>query len=183
MLANVHFILLVDSLTKLSCQLAVNGCAGPVVRPRNVSVLAQGNHGLDSKGHSRLAFADCLVLGVVGDVGRAVEQLADSVAAVGSDDTAVSLLGVLLDNVSKLSDESTGLHSLNRLFQALSCRLDDTDGVGVRLSSVANVVCLVQIGMVAFVVEGNIDVENIAVEENTLIRNTVADDFVDGCTA
>lgn len=183
MLANVQPILAVDSLTKLSRQLSVNGCAGPVVRPRNVSVLAQRNHGLDSKGHSRLAFADCLVLGVVWDIGRAVEQLADSVAAVGSDDTAVLLLGVLLDDVSKLPDQGTGLHSLDGLFQALSCRLDDTDGVRVRLGPVTNVVCLVQIGVVAFVVEGNVDVENIAVEENTLIGDTVADDFVDGCTA
>lgn len=183
MLANVQLVLLVASLTKLSRQLAINSCAGPVVRPRNVSVLAQGNHGFNSKGHSRLAFADCLVLGVVWDIGRAVEQLADSVAAVGSDDTAVLLLGVLLDDVSKLPDQGTGLHSLDGLLQALSCRLDDTDGVRVRLGPVTNVICLVQIGMVAFVVEGNVDVENIAVEENTLIGDTVADDFVDGCTA
>jgi hypothetical protein len=37
--------------------------------------------------------------------------------------------------------------------------------------------------MVSLVVQRNIDVENIAIEEDTLVRNTVADDLVNGCTA
>jgi len=150
-------------LTKLSCQLAIDSGAGPVVRPSNISVLAQSNHGLNSKGHSGLALSNSLVLGIVRDVGRAMEKLADSVATVSSDHATVVLLGVLLDNVTKLSDQSAGLNGLDGLIQALSCRLNHTNSVGVGLGLVSNVICLVQIGVVSFVVQGNVDVENITV--------------------
>lgn len=150
-------------LTKLSCQLAIDSGAGPVVRPSNISVLAQSNHGLNSKGHSGLALSNSLVLGIVRDVGRAMEKLADSVATVSSDHATVVLLGVLLDNVTKLSDQSAGLNGLDRLIQALSCRLNHTNSVGVGLGLVSDVICLVQIGVVSFMVQGNIDVENITV--------------------
>jgi hypothetical protein len=92
-----------------------------------------------------------------------MEKLADSVATVSSDHATVVLLGVLLDNVTKLSDQSAGLNGLDGLIQALSCRLNHTNSVGVGLGLVSNVICLVQIGVVSFVVQGNIDVENITV--------------------
>jgi hypothetical protein len=170
-------------LTKLSCQLSIDSGAGPVVRPSNISVLAQSNHGLNGEGHSGLALSNSLVLGVVRDVGRTMEKLADSVATVSSDNAAVVLLGMLLNNVTKFSDQSAGLNGLDRLIQALSCRLNHTNSIGVGLGLVSNVISLVQIGVVSFMVQGNIDVENIAIKQNALVRNTVADDFVNGRAA
>lgn len=150
-------------LTKLSCQLAIDGGAGPVIRPGDISILAQSNHGLNSEGHPGLALSNSLVLGVVRDVGRAVEKLADSMATVSSDNAAVVLLGVLLNNVTEFSDQSAGLNGLDRLIQALSCRLNHTNSVGIGLGLVSNVIRLVQIGVVPFVVQGNVDVENVTV--------------------
>jgi len=170
-------------LTKLSCQLSIDSSAGPVVRPSNISVLAQSNHGLNGEGHPGLALSNSLVLGVVRDVGRTMEKLADSVATVSSDNAAVVLLGMLLNNVTKFSDQSAGLNGLDRLIQALSCRLNHTNSIGVGLGFVSNVISLVQIGVVSFMVQGNIDVENITVKQNALVRNTVADDFVNGRAA
>lgn len=170
-------------LTKLSCQLAVNGRARPVVGPGNVSVLAQRNHGLNGECHAGLAFTDSLVFGVVGDVGRAVEELSDAMTTVSSDDAAVLLLGVLLDDVSKLSNQNSRLHGLDRLLQALSGRLNNTDSIGVGLGFVADVVGLVQIRVVSLMVERHIDIQDVAVDKDTLIWDTVADDFVDRCAA
>lgn len=44
-----------------------------------------------------------------------MEKLADSMTTVSSNDTAVVLLGVLLDNVTKFSDQGARLHSLDGL--------------------------------------------------------------------
>jgi hypothetical protein len=100
-------------LTELGRHLAINSGAGPVVGPSDISVLAQRNHGLNSKGQARLALANSLVLGVVRNVRRAVEKLANSMTTVGSDNTAVVLLGVLLDNVTEFADQGTGLDGLD----------------------------------------------------------------------
>ena len=112
-----------------------------------------------------------------------MEELADSVATVSSNDTAVVLLGVLLDNVTKFSDQGARLHSLDGLVQTLSRGFNHANSIGIGLGLVTNVVGLVQVGVVSLVIQGNIDVENIAVQQNTLIRDTVADDFVNRCTA
>lgn len=112
-----------------------------------------------------------------------MEELSDAMTTVSSDDAAVLLLGVLLDDVSKLSNQNSRLHGLDRLLQALSGRLNNTDGIGVGLGFVADVVGLVQIRMVSLVVERHIDIQDVAVDKDTLIWDTVANDFVDRCAA
>lgn len=159
--------------------LAINGGAGPVVRPCDVPVLAQRDHRLDGECHARFAFTDGLVLGIMRHVGRAVEELVDAVATVRADDTAVLLLGVLLNDIAKLPYQDARLDRLDGLFEALARGLDDSHVVRVRLCLVTNVVRLVEIGMVAFVVERDVNVENVAIDKYALIGNAVADDFVD----
>lgn len=170
-------------LTKLRRAHTIDRSAGPVVGPCNIAVLAESNHGLNGKGHTSLAFANRLVLGIMRNVGRAMEELVDTVTAVCSDDTALLLRSVLLDNVAKLADQNAGLNSLDRLFQALTRGLNNANIVSVRLGLLADIVRLVQIGMVAFVIQCNINVENITVNENALVGDTVANDFVNGGTA
>lgn len=108
-----------------------------------------------------------------------MEELVDTVTAVCADDTAVLLLGDLFDNVAKLANQDTGFDRLDGLIQTLSCRFDDTNIVGVSLATVTDVVCLVKVGVVALVVERDINVEDVPVQEDTFIRNAMADDFVD----
>lgn len=111
-------------------------------------------------------------------VWRAVEQLADAVATVCADDAAVLCLGVLFNNVSKLANLHTRLDGFDGLIQTLARSLNDAHVVWVGLGAVANVVRLVQVGVVALVVQGHINVEDIAVEEDALVGDTVADDLV-----
>lgn len=102
---------------------------------------------------------------------------------VRSDNAAVPCLGMLLNDVTEFSDQSSWLYGLDSFVQALSCRLNDSHSIGVRLGLVTNIVRLIQIGMVTSVVKRNVDVENIAVEKDTLIGNTVTDDLIDRGTA
>ena len=149
----------------------------PVVGPGLVLVCAESNHGLDGEAHAGLCLADCLVLGVMGHVGRAVEALVDAVAAVGLDDAAVVALGDLLDRVAVVAEERAGLDKLDRLGEAVARGLDDAHGVRV-LVGFADVVGLVQVAVEAAVVEGDVDVEDVAVLKGALVGDAVADYFV-----
>jgi hypothetical protein len=142
----------------------------PVIRPSLILVRAQRDHRLDSKAHTRLRLADGFVLGVMRDVGCAVEELVNAVAAVSFHDAAVVALGELLDRV----------HQFDGFFQAVACGFDDAHAVGV-LGGAADVVGFVQVAVEAAVVEGYVDVEDVAVLQGALVGDAVADDFVDGC--
>ena len=100
-------------MLKLSRQRSILGGTGPVVRPSTVTVCANVNHRLNCEAHSRLRSADGLVLGVVRNIGRAVEELVDSVPTIRLYDRAVAGLGVLLDRVSRVAEEHTGLNQVD----------------------------------------------------------------------
>ena len=61
------------------------------------------DHWLDGECVSRLHDADGLVLGVVGDVGRAVEEAVDAVTAVRPNHGEALGLRVLLDHVANVA--------------------------------------------------------------------------------
>lgn len=153
--------------------------ARPVIRPRLVAVGARADHGLDSEAHARLRGADGLVLGVVRDVGRAVEEGVDAVAAVGGDDGALVGLGVLFDRVADVAEGEAGLDGLDGEAQALARRFHEVDVRGVE-GRRADVVGFVEVAVVAVVVEGDVEVEDVAVEEDAGVGDAVADDFVGG---
>ena len=165
-------------LTELSCPRSVGRDTRPLVRPCHVPVGSQGDHGLDGKAHAWLRLTHCLVLRIMRHVGRAVEQLVDAVSAVCLDDGAFLRLCVLLDYVSVLAEQRARLHHLDGLVQTLSRCLHYADGIRICQSLVADVVCLVEIAVEAAVVEGHIDVQDVAVFENALVGYAVADDLV-----
>jgi len=112
------------------------------------------------------------------DVGRAVEYRVDAVADIGSNDAAVLGLGVGLNGIAKVAEQCARLHQLDGLIEALASRLYNTDSIGVRLGPVTNIVRLVEIPVVALVVERDVEVDDVAVEEYALIRNAVTDDLI-----
>lgn len=125
--------------------------------------------------------SDRLVLRVVRNIGCAMEELVDAVAAVRPNNTALLALRVLLDNVAVLAEECAWFDHLDSLCQTLSRCLCHTYGVRVRQCLVANVVCLVQVAVEAAVVEGHVDVQDVAILEYSLVGNAVADDLVYRC--
>lgn len=140
----------------------------------------QVDHRLDRKAHSLLRLPNRLVVLVMRNVRCAMEQAVDAVADVRLDDVAFLRLGVLVDRSSEVAEEDAGLDHRNGVVQAGACCLNNTDGVGVVTSLLADVVCLVEVTVVAAVVEGDVDVEDVAVDQDALIGNAVADNFVKG---
>lgn len=143
-------------LTKLGRLFPVYRSARPIVGPSDVPVLSQRNHRLNGKGHARLALSHSLVLGVMRDVRRAVEDGVDAVADVGPDHTAVLALGVLLDMIAKVAEQRAWLDVFDGLFQTLACGLNHAHSVRIRTRLVAHVVGLVKIAVVALVVQCHI---------------------------
>ena len=82
---------------------SIRGDGGPVIRPGLVLGFAQVEHGFDGEDVTGLHASDGFVLGVMGYVGGGVEELADAVAAVGSDDGEFVLLGLGFDVLSEIT--------------------------------------------------------------------------------
>ena len=112
--------------------------AGPVVWPGLVSPDSHVNHWLYSEAVAGLHHADSLVLGIVRDVGSAVEQPADSkesnyllrllspivllvnaVTTVRSDHRVAGTGCVFLDDITDVPVLGAGLHCLYSFLQAL----------------------------------------------------------------
>lgn len=165
-------------LTKLCSQLSVDCGTGPVIRPGHIAVLAQGDHGLNGKGHARLALAHCLVFGVMGNIGGTMEDAVDAMAHICPNHTAVAALGMLLDDVSKLAEQGSRLHLLDSQLQTLAGRLHNTDRVGIRLGPVADIVRLVEITVVAIMIQRHVQIDDVAVEEDALVRDAVANNLI-----
>lgn len=137
------------------------------------------NHGLNGEAHARLRSTHSLVLRIVGNIWCAVEQLVDAVTTVTLDHTAVPALCVLLNHISGVPEQHTGLNQLNRLVQAFPRGFHDLNGIWVCLGLVSNIVRLVDISVESFVVQRNVDVDDIAIFQWPLVGDPVADGFVD----
>lgn len=112
----------------------------------------------------------------MGNIGRAVEELVDTVTAVCSHHRAVPLLGELLDDVARLPEKHPGLDNVHCGLKAVTGGFNDPDS---RRSGRSDVVGFVEIAVEATVVEGHVNVDDVAILERTSIGNAVADDFVD----
>lgn len=165
---------------KLSRQRSVLGGTGPIVRPGAVTVCTNVNHGLNCEAHSRLCGADGLVLGVVRNIRCAVEELVDSVATIRLYNGAVAGLGVLLNRVSRVAEKHTRLDQVDGLVQTFTCGFHHAHSIGVRERLVSNIVGLVDITVESLVVQSDINVDNIAILQGSLVGDTVADGLVDG---
>lgn len=168
-------------MLKLRSPLPVSRHTRPVIRPRLIPVSTQRDHGLDGEAHARLRLAHRLVLCVMRNVRRAMEELIDPVTAVSLDDATVICFGHLLDRVAIRAEECTGLDKFDCFVEAVPCGFYDAHIVGILRRCRADVVCFVQIAVKAVVVQGDIDVQNVAVFQGSMIGNAMANDFVDAC--
>jgi hypothetical protein len=107
-----------------------------------------------------------------------MEELVNTVPTVGPNNAAVLALCVLLDDISIFTEQCAWLDDLDGLLQALSRRFRYAHGVRVCQGLVANVECLVQIRVETTVIDRNVNVQDIAVFEYSLVRDAVADDLV-----
>mmetsp|Transcript_8080 Transcript_8080/g.16390 ORF Transcript_8080/g.16390 Transcript_8080/m.16390 type:complete len:312 (-) Transcript_8080:261-1196(-) len=118
-----------------------------------------------------------LVAGVVRNVGRAVEPLADTVAAIRLVHSKACAVDVLGDCAAQIPVEGAWLAHVYGLEEGIMRRLDEC------LLLIRNVVAddegLVEVGVIAVEHRRDIDVDDVAVFELAHVWYSVADDFVD----
>lgn len=107
-----------------------------------------------------------------------MEQLIDTVTAVGADNRAVPLFGELLDDVAGIAEEHAGLDEFDGGVEAVAGSFDNADGGG---GGRTDVVSFVEIAVEAAVVDGDVNVDNVAILEGSAVRDSVANDFVHAC--
>ena len=88
---------------------------------------------------------------------------------------------MLFNHVARVADEHARLYELDGVLKTFSGSFNDTDGVCGSVGCTANVICLVEVAVKAAMIESHVKVEDVTGLEKSLIRNTVADNFVDGC--
>jgi hypothetical protein len=174
-------VYLVEVLTKLRSKRTILRNACPVVWPGLVPVCTDTDHRLNRKAHAGLRRPDGFVLCIMRNIRCTMEKLVDTVSTVRPDDTTVLALRMLLNDIAVLAEQSARLNHFDSLSQAFSGRFRHTYCVRVCQRLVTNVVCLVKVAVEAAVVEGYVDVEDVAVLEHSLVGNAVADDFVYRC--
>lgn len=110
-----------------------------------------------------------------------MEELVDAMSAIGLHNLAVSLLGQLLNRVAVVAEQGAGFDKLDGFLQTVSRGLHDTDVVWILCSGIADVVGLIQVSVEAAVVECNINVEDIAIFQRSVVRDTMTNDLVWTC--
>lgn len=101
-------------------------------------------------------------------------------SAVCFDNAAVSALGVFLNYAAGVAEGHAWFDELDCFVEAFAGGFDDADGGRVGAGLFAYVVCFVEVAVEAVVVEGDVEVDDVAFEEDALVGDAVADNFVDG---
>ena len=169
---------LTSKLTKLSGPLPIASHTCPVIWPRLISVRTQRNHRLDRETHALLGGSYSLVFGIMWDARRTVEQAVDAVTTISLDDTTVSFLDMLLDHVPIIPKKGSWLDEPDGCVQAFSGGLNHPNGIGVVPCFLADVVGLVEITVIASMIQCDIYVYDVTIHKHPLIRNSMADDLI-----
>ena len=101
-------------------------------------------------------------------------------SAVCFDNAAVSALGVFFNHASRVAEGHAWFDELDGFVEAFAGGFDDADGGRVGAGLFAHIVCFVEVAVEAVVVERDVEVDDVAFEEDALVGDAVADDFVDG---
>ena len=101
-------------------------------------------------------------------------------SAVRFDDAAALALGVFFNHAAGVAEGHAWFDELDGFVEAFAGGFDDADGGRIRAGKGAHVVCFVEVAVEAVVVEGDVEVNDVAFEEDALVWDAVADDFVNG---
>lgn len=138
--------------TELRSPFAINSRVCPIIGPINFSRVPNREDGLDCESHPRFADSHRLVLGVMRYPRWRVEFGVDAVTSPGRNNITVPGLRVTLNGLTEVSEWAAGLHKLNCLIQAFSCRFNHSDRIRVRLCSIADIVRFIQVSVMTIVI-------------------------------
>jgi hypothetical protein len=165
-------------LTKLSGPRSVYRCVRPFIGPIKFSGLSESEDGLDGEGHARLARSRRLVLAVVRNPWRGMKLGIDAVSAPRCYDAQTPRFGVLLDDTAKIPDGGARLNNCDGQIQAFSSCFDEADCVFVGFCLFSHVIRLVEICMIATMVQGYVEVDDVSVQKRALVGYAMADNLV-----
>lgn len=129
--AQQHRVKHACKLTKLGTPLPILRRTRPIIRPRLIPMRPQINHRLNRKAHARLRLPNRLVLAIMRDIRRRVEQLVHTMSAISLYDGAVSRFGELFNGVARVAEEHAGFHEIDGGGQTVAGGFDDADRFGV----------------------------------------------------
>lgn len=155
---------------------------GPIVRPGDGS---RGtpftNHGFNREGMSHSHDAIRLIVGVMQDVRCRVEGRTNAVAAKIADRTESTRHHVLFNDTADFLVFPSRLHNGTRRDPTVVRRLQQVGGGSVDGATVVgDDKHFRAVSVVAVEVDGNVEVDDIADGEGTVVRDAVANHFVDG---
>jgi hypothetical protein len=104
-----------------------------------------------------------------------MEKVVDPVATVSLDDRETLVVSVLRDNVAHITVPSPRLALRDRFEEALVRRLDQVVAHFVHL---AHQKSLVQVAVIPFVVNRNVNVDNVAFEERAVVRDAMTNHLI-----
>ena len=119
----------------------------------------------------------------MGNVRSAVEELIDAVTDISLHHAAVATFGVLFNNSTGIAEEHAWLDQSYGLVETLPRGLHHSYGFRVGPSLVADVVGLIEVTMEAPMIYSDVDIDDVAVNQDALIGNSMTDGFVDRGTA
>src|SRR5690606_4925139 len=164
-----------NAVLPLGRQAMVAGDHRPAVG-QGADILASGiDHGLDGEDHSGLEFLARAGPAIVQNLRVLVELAADSVAAIFAHDRKTLLFGVFLDGVPDVAQRGAGAHLLDAQPHAFVGGFGEAARQDGRL---AHVVHAAGIAEPAVLDDGDVDVHDVAVLEDLVAGNAVADDVV-----
>jgi hypothetical protein len=146
----------------------------PIVRPGEILGVPSIDHRLDSKSLARVHHPHRLVLRIVWDVRRCVEQTIDAVPGVCAHHRTALLRAVLRDCIADISVELLWFDELNTFEEGF---VGDLHKMLRRLVDFAYKICLVEVTVVAVVVHRDVDVTDVTFFQLVGIWHTMANDL------
>src|SRR4051794_29539049 len=161
---------------ELGRERAVAGDGGPAVFEHLYVRAADVDHRLDGEDHARLELGAGAGTAGVDDLGAVVKDAADAVAAEIADDAIALAFGMALDRIGDVAEMVAGPGLFEAEHQAF---VGHVDQLASFQGYVPDEVHAAGIAVPAVENRRDVDVDDVAVLENLVARDAVADDMVD----
>lgn len=171
-----------DRVFELGRQASVSGSDGPIVLGVKFRESSTGvNHRLDGETHSgKQSFLTALAVGNVRDVGILMKSSTETVSDVLANDRESPLIGFFNDVIPDHTHRTTRFQSGDRAMHSIECALADRASF---FANGPNQECFGLIAMPTVDNTGDVDIDDIAILQDIVAGDAMADDIIDARAA
>lgn len=162
-------------MLKLRTTFAILCGACPFIGSCDILPDTRVNHGLYREDMTYLHDRRSLVIAVVADRRWGVKQLTHTMTRVGANHRAVTLLRTLLNRITDVFVQLIWLHHRNSSHHTSICGVHQIDRWSIWFAHKDG---LIQIAMKSVQVWGNVQVDNIALLQDTIVWNTMTNHLI-----